>query len=116
MINLRPQCRAVLTRKRSLENYLHPAEIREVAPIELTFGDFDPVANLVAKQIYENGLHDRPWELLSRRSQNRLSMRSANCRSREVLMSNRTKKVSGSRIFRPSVDHNSDLSVVEVTR
>lgn len=75
VINQRPQCRAVLTRKRSLENYLHPAAIREVAPIELTFGDFDPVAILVAKQLYENGLHDRPWELLSRRSQNRLSSR-----------------------------------------
>ncbi|MHC2071083.1 ATP-dependent endonuclease [Bremerella sp. T1] len=75
VINQRPNCRAVLTRKRSLENYLHPAAIREVAPIELTFGDFDPVAILVAKQLYESGLHDRPWELLSRRSQNRQSSR-----------------------------------------
>ncbi|MBI1248042.1 ATP-dependent endonuclease [bacterium] len=74
-INARPRCRAVLTTKRSLENYLHPEVIRQVASIEVEFGDFEPVGMLVAKALYENGPNDRPWELLSRRSQNRLTSR-----------------------------------------
>jgi len=44
MVNLRPGCQAVLTSKRSLENYLHPAAIREVCGVELEFTDDDPVA------------------------------------------------------------------------
>ncbi|MBI1247730.1 ATP-dependent endonuclease [bacterium] len=75
VINGRPGCRALITRKRSLENYLHPQAIQEVAQIEVTFGDFCPVGTLVAKRRYENGLHDRPWELLTRRSQNRQTSR-----------------------------------------
>ncbi|PQO46138.1 ATP-dependent endonuclease [Blastopirellula marina] len=75
VINGRPGCRALITRKRSLENYLHPQAIQEVGQIEVAFSDFCPVGTIVAKKLYENGLHDRPWELLARRSQNRQTSR-----------------------------------------
>ncbi len=74
-INQRPGCRAVLTRKRSLENYLHPDAIRDAGKIDVTFGDFDPVGTVVAKALFESGISDEPWELLSRRSKSRLTSR-----------------------------------------
>jgi hypothetical protein len=74
-VNRRPQCRAALTRKRSLENYLHPQAILAAGDIEVDFADFDPAAELVAKRLYELGLDETPWELLSRRSRGRLTHR-----------------------------------------
>ncbi|MEW4561488.1 ATP-dependent endonuclease [Bremerella sp. JC770] len=74
-INQRPGCRAVVTRKRSLENYLHPDAIREAGKIDVTFGDFDPVGTVVAKALFESGIFDGLWELLSRRSKSRLTSR-----------------------------------------
>ena len=74
-INCRPQCRAVLTRKRSLENYLHPEAIRTAGEVEVEFSDFDPAAEIVAKQLHQRGLAETPWELLSRRARSRLTHR-----------------------------------------
>ena len=74
-INQRPGCRAVVTRKRSLENYLHPDAIRDAGQIDVVFDDFDPVGTIVAKKLFESGIADTPWELLSRRSKSRLSSR-----------------------------------------
>ncbi|MHC2070812.1 ATP-dependent endonuclease [Bremerella sp. T1] len=75
IINRRPGCRAIVTRKRSLENYLHPDAIRDAGKIDVTFGDFDPVGTVVAKALFESGISDEPWELLSRRSKSRLTSR-----------------------------------------
>ncbi len=74
-INQRPGCRAVLTRKRSLENYLHPDAIRDAGQIDVAFDDFDPVGTIVAKKLHESGVADGPWELLLRRSKSRLTSR-----------------------------------------
>ena len=62
-VNQRPGCRTVLTSKRSLENYLHPAAVREVCGIELVFTDDDPVADLIAQRLYahQDGV---PWQEL----------------------------------------------------
>jgi len=49
-INRRPNCRAVLTHKRSLENYLHPHAITQSGAGEIEFGDDDPVSMLVARR------------------------------------------------------------------
>ena len=69
-VNLRPRCRAVLTGKRSLENYLHPAAIREVSGIEVQFTDDDHVAELIAQRLHSQ---DRQalWAALPRRTQTR---------------------------------------------
>jgi hypothetical protein len=52
VVNLRPRCRAVLTQKRSLENYLQPQAVFEVSGINLEFSDDDPVAALIAERLY----------------------------------------------------------------
>jgi hypothetical protein len=52
MINRRPGCVAFLTSKRSLENYLHPAAIREARGLELDFGDWDDVPDLTAERLF----------------------------------------------------------------
>lgn len=74
-INRRPHCRAVLTSKRSLENYLHPEAIRTAGEIEVDFDDFDPAAEMVAKQRHQRSLVETPWELLTRRARGRLTHR-----------------------------------------
>jgi len=66
LINLRPSCRAVLTKKRSLENYLHSSAIREVCGIDLYFSDDDPVADLLAQRLYEREENRGPWSELPR--------------------------------------------------
>jgi hypothetical protein len=70
-VDRRPGCLAVLTSKRNLENYLHPAAIREVAGVSLEFGDDDSVADLIARQAYARECPGAEWEALPRRTQNR---------------------------------------------
>ena len=71
VVNLRPNCRAVLTRKRSLENYVHPAAIREVCGIDLDFSDDDPVADLLAQRLYQRDALAVAWADLPRRAKTR---------------------------------------------
>ncbi len=70
-MNRRPGCRAVVTSKRTLENYLHPAAIREAGGVEIDFGDDDAVADLIARQAYVKEYPGVPWEELFRRTQTR---------------------------------------------
>lgn len=70
-INASPNCRAALTSKRAIENYLHPDAVRDASGIEITFGDFDDVAETVAKATVNLG-ECRSWESLSRRARRRL--------------------------------------------
>jgi hypothetical protein len=65
-VNRRPWCRAAVTAKRSLENYLHPAAIQEVCGIKLDFTDDDPVADRLAEQLYRTE-GELPWSELPRR-------------------------------------------------
>ena len=74
-INRRPRCRAVLTRKRSLENYLHPRAIETVANITPEFGDHDCVASEVAQRVFDRRHEDFSWQQLDHRSQVRLRNR-----------------------------------------
>ena len=71
VVNLRPQCRAVLTRKRSLENYLHPSAIREVSGISLDCSDDDLVADLLAERRYAHQGDEAPWAELTRQVRKR---------------------------------------------
>ncbi|QDU52234.1 hypothetical protein [Gimesia panareensis] len=74
-INRRPRCRAVLTQKRSLENYLHPRAIEAVANITPSFGDQDCVASEVAQRVFDSRHDDYCWERLDRRPRVKLANR-----------------------------------------
>jgi hypothetical protein len=70
-INRRPGCRAVLTKKRSVENYLHPQALLAVGGPAIDIGEFDAVPELVARQRFAASEPDITWECLSRRARKR---------------------------------------------
>jgi len=74
-VNARPVCEAVLTRKRNLENYLHSQAIRSAGDVIVAFDDFDSVADLTAKQLYQADGDTSPWELLPKRARSRKANR-----------------------------------------
>ncbi len=74
-INQRDRCRAMLTKKRSLENYLHPQAVQAIAGAALDYDDHDCVATVAAQQIFESS-HGRPnWKQLTQRARVRLTKR-----------------------------------------
>jgi hypothetical protein len=75
IVNLRPRCRAFVTGKRSLENYLDKAAIFAARGVDVTFGDDDDVAALVAKRRYLAQHPSARWEELPARSRRRLRNR-----------------------------------------
>ena len=74
-VNARPRCRAFVTTKRSLENYLHPTALLNAGGVELKFNDEASVAECLARQQSEALNFDPPWNHLSRRTQSRLTNR-----------------------------------------
>lgn len=48
-VNARPGCKAVVTTKRSLENYLSPAAIQEALGLDIEFSDTDSVAEIAIR-------------------------------------------------------------------
>ncbi|TWU40055.1 hypothetical protein Q31b_33990 [Novipirellula aureliae] len=74
-VNLRPRCQAVLTKKRCLENYLHPEAIFAAGGIRVHFDDFDCVAELTARELYRQRPGEIAWQLQARRSQSRMANR-----------------------------------------
>jgi hypothetical protein len=70
-VNLRPGCRAFVTGKRSLENYLHPQAITAAGGGLLAFGDRDSVACLAAQTWYGNTPRACSWAELPHRSRAR---------------------------------------------
>ncbi len=74
-VNLRPRCQAVLTKKRCLENYLHPDAIFAAGGIRVYYDDFDCVAELTARELYRQRPGEIAWQLQARRSQSRMANR-----------------------------------------
>lgn len=68
-INSRPGCVARLTSKRALENYLHPAVVRQVLSLEIDINDTCDVAEQVARQLLTD---DEAWLDLTHRQKHRL--------------------------------------------
>ena len=64
IINARPHAYAVLTRHRTLENYIHPSAIYETKGLRVTFSADDHVADIVACQIHERLEGHLPWNSL----------------------------------------------------
>ena len=63
-INRRPGCRGLLTTKRSLEHYLHPATITEIFGLEVSISDHEPLADLLAQRLYERHTRSVSWSEL----------------------------------------------------
>ena len=74
-INQRDRCRAMLTKKRSLENYLHPQAVQAIAGAALDYDDHDCVATVAAQQIFESSHGNPNWKQLTRRTRVRLTNR-----------------------------------------
>lgn len=70
-VNARPNCRAFLTGKRNLENYLTPAAIHEARGVFIDFSDRDNVADVAARQVYDQSPEGPIWELLPGRARKR---------------------------------------------
>jgi hypothetical protein len=71
IVNARPRCRAVLTRLRALENYLHPEAVFEVSGLRVEFSGDDDVADLVARKAHERNDGHLPWEAIPARARKR---------------------------------------------
>lgn len=71
LVNSRPNCRALVTRYRSLENYLHPEAIREARCATVTYKTTDDVAETVARQSFIPSVDYPAWDRLSRRAKRR---------------------------------------------
>jgi putative ATP-dependent endonuclease of the OLD family len=93
-INSRKNCKATLTSKREMENYLHPIAIKSaVDNLALSFTDFDDVPTLVAKGIHEASEADKSWESVTekkkddkvRRAKIRLNTEVIRCMTPEML-------------------------------
>lgn len=64
-VNARAGCKAVLTSKRELENYLHHDAIVQARPeVRLAIGDDDDIPMLAAKAIHEAAPTAEPWDRL----------------------------------------------------
>ena len=74
-VNRRPRCKAVLTKKRCLENYLHPDAIFAAGGIRVHFDDFDCVPQLSARELYRQRPGETAWQLQAKRSQSRMANR-----------------------------------------
>ncbi len=65
-INTNQNCKAILTKKREMENYLHPEAIKAVrSEVDIQFSDYDDVPLLVAKALHENSESEMAWDDLS---------------------------------------------------
>lgn len=71
-INVRPGCRAVVMRRRSLENYLHPEAITDAFDVSVAFTPQCPVVQRLATELHRSGSFAVPWQELSRKGQHRL--------------------------------------------
>jgi len=72
MVNSRANCRAVITSKRSLENYLHPNAVLEASGVEVAITDDENVPELAARKVNERHDSGIAWDELPARVRKRL--------------------------------------------
>lgn len=64
--NSKPNCTAVLTQKREMENYLHPDAIKAARPdVDIQVSDFNDVPLLAAEAIHGASDSDNDWDDLT---------------------------------------------------
>jgi len=54
-----------------MENYVHPAAIREADGVDVEFGNNDDVADLIARSRYTRDYPDESWDEIPRRAKTR---------------------------------------------
>ena len=74
-VNARLHCHAVVTTKRSLENYLHPAALMRAGGVNVEFDDEASVADCVARCHFAALGFNPGWDQLSRRTRGRFANR-----------------------------------------
>jgi len=57
-------CVAILTEKREMENYIHTAAIQSALAVNIVFGNFDDVPELVAQELHRTTGGPTPWNSL----------------------------------------------------
>ncbi len=75
-INRRPNCHALLLRKRALENYLHTAAIVNAGGGLIVVNDDESMALAVARDWYRRQPQACPWDELTPRARRRIAARS----------------------------------------
>jgi hypothetical protein len=85
MANRRSNCRAFVTTKRALENYLDPRALLEAQGINLTFDDHDDVPDLVARHCCATDPARPAWNTLSPRARKRFLERAKKWLNREAV-------------------------------
>ena len=75
MVNSRPRCCAVVTSKRSFENYLNSAAVFEVSGFQIAITDDANVPELVARLVNEGHESGVSWDDLTARARKRLCYR-----------------------------------------
>ncbi|MDB5389501.1 MAG: hypothetical protein JWM11_5147 [Planctomycetaceae bacterium] len=73
LINRRPNCRALLLNKHSLENYLHSAAISDAGGGLIQVSNDTRMSTVVARNWFLCRPHDREWEELSPRARRRMA-------------------------------------------
>ncbi len=63
--NAREDCQAVVTSKKEIENYLHKDVINSIFEIDINYGDFDDVPELVAEALHDKSESTHLWCELS---------------------------------------------------
>ena len=71
-INARPGCRAVVMRRRSLENYLHPDAVADAFGVSIDITPQCHVVQRLATELHRSGSFAVPWQELSCKGQHRL--------------------------------------------
>ena len=73
LVNRRPDCRALLLQKLSLENYLHTEALFEAGGGHIPVDDHERMGTVVARHWYLRRPQVREWDALSPRSRRRMA-------------------------------------------
>lgn len=85
LFNAASSVQALLTSKRSIENYLHPQAIFEASGVSVDFGPDDNVAEVVARQRLNDKGVLRDWHSLTTRTRKRLRDRAKHWLNRQAV-------------------------------
>jgi len=101
-VNKRTNCKAVLTSKREIENYLHPDAIAESLGVKVAFNDNDDVPTKVAEALHKLNGGTGDWATLKSEKQ-----KSKSDRAKQRLNTEAVSKMSPARIA--AVDPSGEL-------
>ena len=84
--NARPNCTAFCTTKKELENYLHPAAIKFVAPsFPDTINAFDDVPMMLAQTLHTADVNAPPWQNVTDENKKKKASKAKRCLNQECV-------------------------------